>query len=105
MSAAAETFFQETDTLDTSAIEAFSQRLLRCYNDAAVALMISIGHRTRLFDVLATMDPATSQEIADEVDLSERYVREWLAALTTGGIIEFNPATHRYWLPAERAAC
>jgi SAM-dependent methyltransferase len=105
MSVAADTLFQETETLDASAIEAFSQRLLTCYNDAAVALMISVGHRTRLFDVMAGMDPATSQEIADEAGLSERYVREWLAALTTGGIIEFNPATHRYWLPAERAAC
>jgi SAM-dependent methyltransferase len=86
------------------AVQAFAERLLGVFNDASIALMISIGHRTRLFDVMADMDPSTSQEIADEAGLSERYVREWLAALTTGGILEHNPATLRFWLPAERAA-
>jgi SAM-dependent methyltransferase len=86
------------------AVQAFAERLMRCYNDGALALMISIGHRTRLFDALAEMDPATSQEIADACGLSERYVREWLGAMTTGGVTGHNPATNRYWLPAERAA-
>jgi SAM-dependent methyltransferase len=86
-------------------VQAFTERLLGCFNDAALSLMMSIGHRTRLFDVMAEMDPATSQEIADRTQLSERYVREWLGPMTTGGIIEHNPATNRYWLPAERAAC
>jgi SAM-dependent methyltransferase len=92
------------DTASDPAVQAFAERMLRCYNDASVALMISIGHRTRLFDRMAEMDPATSQEIADECGLSERYVREWLGAMTTGVIVEHNPATNRYWLPAERAA-
>jgi SAM-dependent methyltransferase len=92
------------ETASDPAVQAFAERMLRCYNDASVALMISIGHRTRLFDRMAEMDPATSQEIADECGLSERYVREWLGAMTTGAIIEHNPATNRYWLPAERAA-
>jgi SAM-dependent methyltransferase len=86
------------------AVQAFAERMLRCYNDAALALMVSIGHRTRLFDVLADMDPATSQEIAEQAGLSERYVREWLGAMTTGGITQHNAASDRYWLPAERAA-
>jgi SAM-dependent methyltransferase len=98
-------FIQETETLDLDAVQAFNERLLRAYNDAALALMISIGHRTRLFDIMARLNPATSQEIAEQAGLSERYVREWLGALSTGGIIEHNPATERYWLPAERAAC
>ena len=115
MAAAAAPIAQEsTDILDgaqaaefahADAVQAFAERLFGVYNDAALALMISIGHRTRLFDVLAGMDPATSHEIAEETGLSERYVREWLGAMTTGGVIEHNPATHRFWLPAERAAC
>jgi SAM-dependent methyltransferase len=96
---------QAAESAHADAVQAFAERLLGVYNDAALALMISIGHRTRLFDVLAGMDPATSQEIAEATGLSERYVREWLGAMTTGGIIEHNPATHRFWLPAERAAC
>jgi SAM-dependent methyltransferase len=36
--------------------------------------------------------------------LKERYVREWLGAMVTGRIIEYDPATRRYWLPREHAA-
>lgn len=85
-------------------VQAFAERMLGLFNDAALTLMISIGHRTGLFDVLADLDPSTSSEIAEASGLSERYVREWLGAMTTGGIVSHNPNTHRYWLPAERAA-
>ena len=87
-----------------AAVQAFAERMLGVYNDAALALMVSIGHRTRLFDVLAGLDPSTSVEIAEATGLSERYVREWLGAMTTGGIIEHNSHTNRYWLPPTRAA-
>src|SRR5690606_31601304 len=32
------------------------------------------------------------------------YVREWLGAMTAGGIVELEPKTGRYWLPPEHAA-
>ena len=82
----------------------FAERVLGMFNHAAISIMISVGHRTRLFDVLARMEPATSAEIADAANLNERYVREWLGAMLTGGIVEYEPETRRYWLPAERAA-
>ena len=104
MCLAESTLPQAPDNAADPAVQAFAERMLQIYNDAALAFMISIGHRTRLFDRLADMDPATSQEIADECGLSERYVREWLGAMTTGGIIQHNAATSRYWLPAARAA-
>jgi SAM-dependent methyltransferase len=84
--------------------EEFAERLLGTMNEAAVALMVSVGHRTGLFDVMAGMPAATSAEIAARAGLDERYVREWLAAMTTGRIVEHDGATGRYVLPAEHAA-
>lgn len=92
------------DEQGAAAVQAFAERMLGVYNDAALALMVSIGHRTRLFDVLAGLDPSTSVEIAEATGLSERYVREWLGAMTTGGVMEHNPQTNRYWLPPQHAA-
>jgi 2-polyprenyl-3-methyl-5-hydroxy-6-metoxy-1,4-benzoquinol methylase len=66
--------------------------------------MLSVGHRTGLFDVLHTLPPATSAEIASHAGLNERYVREWLGAMVTAGVIEVDPATTRFVLPAEHAA-
>jgi 2-polyprenyl-3-methyl-5-hydroxy-6-metoxy-1,4-benzoquinol methylase len=91
-------------TYDESRAEAFAGRMLELLNDGALAVMISVGHRTGLFDSLAEHDDATSQELADAAGLDERYVREWLGAVTTGRIVEIDPATSRYSLPAEHAA-
>jgi len=82
----------------------FAERMLGTMNEAAVALMVSVGHRTGLFDVMAGMPAATSAEIASNAALDERYVREWLAAMTTGRIVEHDGAAGTYVLPAEHAA-
>jgi SAM-dependent methyltransferase len=82
----------------------FAGRMLRTMNEAAVALMVSVGHRTGLFDVMAAMPAATSAEIASRASLDERYVREWLAVMTTGRIVEHDGAAGSYALPAGHAA-
>jgi SAM-dependent methyltransferase len=82
----------------------FAGRMLRTMNEAAVALMVSVGHRAGLFDVMADMPAATSAEIASRASLDERYVREWLAVMTTGRIVEHDDAAGSYWLPADHAA-
>jgi len=82
----------------------FADRMLRTMNEAALALMVSVGHRTGLFDAMAAMPTATSAEIASRASLDERYVREWLAVMTTGRIVEHDGATGTYWLPADHAA-
>jgi 2-polyprenyl-3-methyl-5-hydroxy-6-metoxy-1,4-benzoquinol methylase len=66
--------------------------------------MTSIGHRTGLFDVMAGLPPSTSAEIAHKTGLNERYVREWLGALATAGVVEVDPTSTHYRLPAEHAA-
>lgn len=84
--------------------EEFAERMLGVLNDGALALMISIGHRTGLFDAMAALPPASSAQIAAAAGLDERYVREWLAAMTTGRIVEHDPAELTFRLAPERAA-
>ncbi len=84
--------------------EAFGGRMVEALNHAGLMLMTSIGHRTGLFDAMAGMEPATSGEIAEAAGLNERYVREWLGAMTTGGVVEQDPDTGRFRLPEEHAA-
>jgi ubiquinone/menaquinone biosynthesis C-methylase UbiE len=84
--------------------EAFAGRLLTVLNDGALCLMISVGHRTGLFDAMRELPPATSDEIARRAGLNERYVREWLGAMVTGRVIEVDPQSNRFSLPPEHAA-
>jgi SAM-dependent methyltransferase len=73
-------------------------------NDSAMMLMTSLGHRTGLFDTMAGMGWATPREIALRAGLNERYVREWLAAMVTGGFVELATETGACRLPPEHAA-
>lgn len=89
---------------DPAKAESFAGALLTAFNHGALCLMVSVGHRTGLFDVLGTLPPATSEEIAARAGLNERYVREWLGAMVTAGVVEFEAAAARFVLPAEHAA-
>jgi 2-polyprenyl-3-methyl-5-hydroxy-6-metoxy-1,4-benzoquinol methylase len=84
--------------------EQAADHIARMINAGAVSVMMSIGHRTGLFDVMARLSASTSQQIADAAELSERYVREWLAVMVTGGIVDYIPGARTYQLPAGYAA-
>ncbi|UCD50801.1 MAG: methyltransferase domain-containing protein [Phycisphaerales bacterium] len=89
--------------IDRERAEAFGDRMLEILNAGAVGVMISIGHRTGLFDTMRELTPSTSAEIAAAAGLNERYVREWLGAMLTGGIVECDEEGRRFCLPAEYA--
>lgn len=84
--------------------DAFAEGLMDILNKGAIALSISVGHRTGLFDAMKTLPPATSAQIAEAAELDERYVREWLGAMVTGRVVCFNPEKHTYRLADEHAA-
>jgi 2-polyprenyl-3-methyl-5-hydroxy-6-metoxy-1,4-benzoquinol methylase len=94
----------KTTDFDATQATAFLDRVAGIVDDGAIAVMVGIGHRTGLFDTMATMSPATSAEIAGEAALAERYVREWLAVMVTARIVNFDPEHATYSLPAAHAA-
>ena len=84
-------------------MDAFAEKMLAVINGGSLGLMISIGHRTGLFDVMKEIGAGTSEEIAEQANLRERYVREWLGAMTTGRVVEYQPEFKTYYLPPEHA--
>lgn len=84
--------------------DAFAEQLIQTLNQGALSLMLSIGHRTGLFDTMKDMPPSTSLEIAKASGLNERYVREWLGAMTTSQVVETHGDQPKFHLPAEHAA-
>lgn len=90
--------------LDAARAEGFAEQMIDMLNQSALTMMVSIGHRTGLFDKLTELPPSTSAQIAEAAGLQERYVREWLGAMTTGRIVEHDAEAGTYALPAEHAA-
>lgn len=88
---------------DKSMAEEFASKMLQILNDGMISLMISIGHKTGLFDLMSESKPSTSQEIAKKTKLNERYVREWLGAMVTGKIVKYDSSTEEYHLPREHS--
>lgn len=84
--------------------EAFGGHVVGIINGGMLSLMLGIGHRVGLFDSMAEMAPSTTEEIAKKTGLNERYIREWLGAMVTGRIIEYDPSNGTYSLPPEHAA-
>ncbi len=89
---------------DNSKAEEFASKMFQFLNSGMLSLMISIGYKTGLFDIIAELKPSTSQEISQAAKLNERYIREWLGAMVTGKIIEYDPLTEKYSLPTEHSA-
>jgi len=89
---------------DSAKAEAFAGKFLTALNHGSLCLMASIGHRTGLFDAMSALPPSSPDAIAEKAGLNERYVREWLGAMVTAGVIDVDPVTTHYALPPEHAA-
>src|SRR3989337_402224 len=93
-----------TTAFNQSKADDFANRLLTMLNSSSLCVMISVGHRTGLFDTMSNLQPSSSAEIASRAGLNERYVREWLGAMVTGGVVDLDPSTYKFSLPPENAA-
>lgn len=80
----------------------FEEWYVTALNNGALMLMVSIGHRTGLFDAMNGIGWTDSEELAEKSEMNERYVREWLGAMATGGIVKVDESD-RYLLPDDHS--
>ena len=57
---------------DSKVTAAFAKRQLDVLNSVALCLVVSLGHRKGLFDVLRILPPAKSKEVGARAELQER---------------------------------
>jgi SAM-dependent methyltransferase len=88
---------------DPTAEHPFERRLLEIYTGGILTQLIEIGYRTGLFEAAAA-GPDTSAGLSERAGLDERYVREWLGAMASAGILTYEPESARFTLPPEHAA-
>ena len=88
---------------ENSSTLGFQEYIVDVMNKGSLSLMLSIGHRVGLFDTMVSLPPSTSKQIAIASNLNERYIREWLAAMVVGKIVNYDPSNDLYFLPTEKA--
>src|SRR5438876_7989225 len=84
-----------------AAAQAFTAKVFGMIAGGISAFTIDLGLRTGLFDAASGAGPLTSDELALRAGLDERYVREWLAAMTTAGVFRLDG--DRFELPLRPA--
>ena len=72
-------------------VDDFSAKMTAILNHGALNLAMAIGYRLKLFDIMDSFElPRTAADIAQKAGLNSRYVKEWLAVMVTGGIVEVS---------------
>lgn len=90
--------------VDRDKVHALIDKALADLGATVTTAMISIGDRVGLFKGLADGGPATPAELAERTGTAERYVREWLPAVTAAGYAEYDPESGRFSLSPEQGA-
>ena len=89
--------------LNWDKVKKFSAQVSNDIGAAMLGAMSYIGDRLGIFKGLAEGAPLTSVELAEKTGLDERYLREWLGAMTAAEYLNYDPASKRYSMPAENA--
>jgi SAM-dependent methyltransferase len=93
----------EATSVDLTAVEQFAGKVATDQAAAYNSVLVYLGDRLGLWKALASVDAITSTELAGRTGLGERHLREWLSAQAAAGYVDYDPATARFSLSAERA--
>jgi len=101
--------FVESDLLvfnETVFPEVFGERIGGLMRDGFLCVVVALGNELGIFDHLedaSEEEGIDSQTLADNLGYKERYVREWLAAVVTGEIVDVAKEEGKYYLSKEKA--
>jgi len=71
--------------IDTAKLEAFMGKAVLDFGATLQSALVVIRDRLGLYKAMAGAGPLSSDELASKTATTERYVREWLAAMAAGG--------------------
>jgi SAM-dependent methyltransferase len=84
-------------------LHAFVGQVLNDLGGAFSIGLIQIGANLGLYKAMHEFGPMTASELAERTDLSERYLREWLAQQAASGYVTYQADSGRFTLPPEHA--
>lgn len=79
-----------TSEPDPGKLEEITGRALGYLTGAAVSALVYLGDRLGLYRTLRRTGPTTSSELATRSGLHERWVREWLHAQASAGLVNYR---------------
>ena len=89
--------------LDPDRLKGYAREIFGHLSGATTAAMIYLGDRLGLYRVLAGGAAVTSESLAEQTNLSERWLREWLRQQGAAGVLVYE-GDGRFSLSAEGEA-
>src|SRR5262249_15989833 len=93
----------QTPSLNWDKVKAFAGLMTNDLGAALQGALSYIGDRLGIFQALAQAGAVTSADLASRTGLNERYLREWLGAMTAAKYLEYDASAERYSIPPEHA--
>ncbi len=93
---------QQHIKIDETKLHDFMGKMVNDMGAANGGALVILGERLGLYKALAEIGPATSAELAERTQLSERYEREWLSAQAAAGYVNYEPVTNRFYMAPEQ---
>ena len=73
--------------LDAEKLKEYAKVLFGSLGGAMTSAMVYLGDRLGLYRVLASLGSASSEELARQTGLHERWLREWLQQQGAAGLL------------------
>lgn len=89
--------------LPSPSAQDLSQKCISAINGSLTCLCIALGHNLGLYAALKRLGPTSSQDLATAVDLSERWVREWLYQQAAAELISTDKQAQSFWMTEAQA--
>ena len=94
---------QEAPQVNEEKLHEFLVKMVTEMGAAAVGPLILIGERLGLYKALDDYGPTGARQLADATGTGERYMKEWLSAMSASGYITYMPETDQYALSPEQS--
>jgi len=89
--------------MDKARSQAFMRKMVTDVGTAMSAALVHVGDRVGLFRAMAGAGELDAATLSERTGITERYVQEWLSAMTCAGYVEHDPASGHFRLPDEHA--
>jgi 2-polyprenyl-3-methyl-5-hydroxy-6-metoxy-1,4-benzoquinol methylase len=89
--------------MDETKLHQFVGQMLNDLGGAVSIALVQMGDTLGLYKILNQKGAMTTQELAAEAGVNERYLREWASHHAASNYLSYDPATKKFTLPPEQA--
>ena len=90
--------------VDENKLNEFLGKMVQDLGAAASSVLVMMGDKLGLYKTLAANGGLTSTELAGAAGTHERYTREWLAAQSATGYVDYDASSQRFTMNPEQTA-